>query len=145
MLRLIRGLWARREIRFLVIGGTNTVLGLGLFAAFHELLGDDVPYLVLLLPTYAISIPIAFALQRSFVFDAEGGNWLVDLARYTFVQLSSIGLNALLLIAFVEWLDLPVLLAQTITIAVIVVVTYFSHLTFSFRRVTPPADRDPAR
>jgi putative flippase GtrA len=136
MIRLVHGLWARREIRFLVIGGTNTVLGLGLFASFHALLGDDVPYLALLAPTYAVSIPIAFALQRTFVFDAEGGNWMVDLARYTFVQLSSIGLNALLLVAFVEWLDLPVLLAQTVTIAVIVVVTYFSHLMFSFRR--PP-------
>ena len=134
MRQLVRTAWSRREIRFLVIGGTNTVLGLGLFALFHAILGDDVPYVLLLVPTYGIGIPIAFALQRTFVFDAEGGNWLVDLARYTLVQLSSIALNAALLPALVELAGLPVLLAQTVTIGVIVVVTYVGHLNFSFRR-----------
>lgn len=137
MVELVRTAWARRELRFLVIGGLNTVLGLGLFALFHALLGDQVPYLVLLAPTYGVGIPIAFSLQRTFVFDAAGGDWRVDLARYTLVQLSSIGLNAVLLLLTVEVLDLPVLLAQTVTIAVIVVVTYFGHLSFSFRRSGP--------
>jgi putative flippase GtrA len=155
MTQLVRDLWARREVRFLVIGGLNTLLGLGLFAAFHALIGDDVPYPLLLVPTYGVSIPIAFAMQRRFVFDAEGGSVLVDLARYTFVQLTSIGLNAVLLFMMVEFASLPVVLAQAITVAIIVVVTYFSHLLFSFRRpeapavpdprLTPPAGPDPGR
>lgn len=133
---LIRATWARREIRFLVIGGFNTLFGLFLFTASHLVLGDDVPYLVLLVPTYGIGVPVAFTMQRMFVFAAHGGSVLVDFARFTTVQLTSIGLNAVLLVLFVEALSAPVLLAQTLTLAVIVVVTYFGHLLFSFRRPT---------
>lgn len=133
-LGLIRATWARREIRFLVVGGFNTLFGLFLFAASHLVLGDDVPYLVLLVPTYGIGVPVAFTMQRMFVFDAHGGSVLVDFARFTLVQLTSIGLNAVLLVLFVEVLALPVLPAQALTLAVIVVMTYFGHLLFSFRR-----------
>jgi putative flippase GtrA len=131
---LIRAMWDRREVRFLVVGGLNTILGLILFAAAHVALGDHVPYLLLLGPTYGIGVPIAFTTQRVFVFRAHGGNVLGDFARYTLVQLTSIGLNALLLVLFVEVISAPVLVAQALTLGVIIVVTYFGHLLFSFRR-----------
>lgn len=131
---LIRSSWGRREIRFVVVGGLNTVLALALFACAHLVLGPGVPYLALLVPTYAIGIPVAFATQRIVVFDARGGSVMVDFARYTLVQLFSVALNAGLLALFVEVISAPVLLAQTITVAIIVVVTYFGHLLFSFRR-----------
>jgi putative flippase GtrA len=131
---LIRATWGRREIRFLVVGGLNTLLALALFASSHLVLGPDVPYLALLVPTYGIGIPVAFATQRIFVFDAHGGSVVVDFARYTLVQLFSVVLNAGLLALFVEVISAPLLLAQVITLALIVVVTYFGHLLFSFRR-----------
>ncbi|MCW2754126.1 MAG: GtrA-like protein [Marmoricola sp.] len=136
---LIRTVWLRREIRFLVVGGANTVLGYGLFILFHALLGHHVQYLVLLLPTYGLSIPIAFASQRILVFDTHGNAW-VDFARYTTVQLSSIGLNAAVLAVTVEVLGLSVVLGQMVALVVVVVVTYFSHALFSFRRPAQPAD-----
>ena len=114
------------------------MFALFLFTASHLVLGSDVPYLVLLVPTYGIGIPIAFAMQRTLVFDAAGGSVLVDFARYTTVQLTSVGLNAALLVVFVEVLSIPVLIAQTLTLGVIIVVTYFGHLLFTFRRDPSP-------
>lgn len=132
---LLRALWARQEIRFLVVGGANTVLSFGVFTALHAVLGDSVPYLVLLVPNYAIAIPIAFVSQRVLVFHVQG-NVLVDLVRYTSVQLTGIALNAGVLAFAVEVLGLPVVVGQAVAIVVLVVVTYFSHRFFSFRR--PP-------
>jgi putative flippase GtrA len=133
MFELIRTLWRRRELRFLVVGGANTVLGYGLFVVFHAVLGSQVPYLVLLVPTYAVSIPIAFTSQRLLVFDTHGNAW-VDFARYTLVQLSSVGLNAAVLALLVEVAGLPVVFGQLVALAVVIVATYFSHALFSFRR-----------
>ncbi|MFL6156076.1 MAG: GtrA family protein [Marmoricola sp.] len=136
----LRGLWARRELRFLVVGGFNTLFALVLFTASHLLIGDDVPYLVLLVPTYGIGIPVAFTMQRLLVFDTEGGSVLVDLARYTLVQLTSVALNAVVLTGLVELLSFPVLLGQVVTLVLIVVVTYFGHLLFSFKRPAEPEE-----
>ncbi len=139
---LVAGLWARREVRFLIVGGANTLMAWFLFAGSHAILGDSVPYLALLIPTYGIGIPIAFTSQRVLVFDTHGNAW-VDFARYCLVQLSAIGMNAAVLAFMVELLNLPVLLAQTVAIGVVIVLTYFSHLLFSFRRPAPSGERLP--
>ncbi len=129
----IDALWRRREVRFVVVGGLNTVAAWLLFAASHAILGDRVPYLALLIPTYGIGIPIAFSSQRILVFDTHGSVW-IDFGRYCLVQLTAIGLNAAVLALAVEVLSLPVLIAQAVAIAVVIVLTYFSHSLFSFRR-----------
>jgi putative flippase GtrA len=140
---LVRILWQRREFRFLVVGGGNTVMAYGLFVLFHALLADKVGYLLLLVPTYAVGVPIAFTCQRFLVFDTHG-NALVDFARYTLVQLTSIGLNAAVLALMVQVLGMAVVIAQMVAIVVVVVLTYFSHALFSFRRPAPVEPLEPA-
>lgn len=123
----------RRESRFLVVGGFNTVFGLGVFAALHAALGDSVPYLLVLLPTYAIGIVVSFITQRLFVFQVTGTVG-TDLARFTVVQLGALALNAVVLPLVEETTNLPVVVAQAVALGVVVISTYFSHLHFSFRR-----------
>lgn len=122
-------LLARREVRFLVVGGGNTVLGLALFAGFHALVPH---YLAALVLTYAIGIVIAFLTQRLFVFGNAAPAFPAFL-RFTAVQLTALALNAAVLTALVEWLDTPVVLAQAIAVVVVAVASYFAHLLFSFR------------
>lgn len=123
----------RRESRFLIVGGFNTVFGLGVFAALHAALGDGVPYLVVLLPTYAIGIIVSFATQRLFVFQVTGTVG-TDLARFTVVQLGALALNAVVLPIVKETTGLPVVVSQAVALGIVVITTYFSHLHFSFRR-----------
>ncbi|MCW2856244.1 MAG: GtrA-like protein [Marmoricola sp.] len=139
LIELIRTAWLRREVRFLVVGGGNAVLALGLFIVFHALLGHHVQYLVLLVPTYGCSVPIAFAAQRIIVFDTHGNAW-VDFTRYCIVQLGGIGVNAVVLALAVEVVGLPVVIGQLVALVVTIVLTYFSHKLFSFRRPARPAD-----
>lgn len=136
--RRLSSLWwllRRREVRFLMVGGVNTVVGLVAFAAFYTWWGGTLHYLGALALAYAVGIVIGFYLQRRVVFAIEG-NVLIDFIRYTGVQLVSLALNSILLPVSVEVLHAPVLPAQVVTLAAVVVASYFGHLLFSFRRPT---------
>ena len=59
---------------------------------------------------------------------------LLDLVRFTGVNVGSLGLNALLLPFFVEIVGLPVIPAQVVTQLIVVCSTYLGHRYVSFRR-----------
>lgn len=143
----IRALLADRRVRFLLVGGVNTVVAFALFALFeatagraldaagHPVAGSLVP----LLGSYALAILLAFALYRRFVFRVRG-HVLRDLARFVSVYLVSITLNAVLLPVLVA-VGVPRLGAQALLVLVITVISYVGHRWFSFRR---PGDVEPA-
>lgn len=130
---LVCDLLRRREVLFLIVGGTNTLLGLAVFALLYSLWGDTLHYLGALVLAYAVGIAVGFTLQRRFVFRVEG-NVLLDLLRYTGVQCVALALNSAVLPVLVEAAGVPVLPAQVVSLVVVVVATYFGHLLFSFRR-----------
>jgi putative flippase GtrA len=129
LLRLIRD----QRMAFLVVGGINTAIGLGWFIVVHELAGGRIGYLGSLVVAYALAILCAFFLHRRLVFRVRGHFWL-DLARFTLVNVSSLLINLALLPVGVELLGLPVVPAQMGVMVVTVVLSYFAHLSFSFRR-----------
>jgi putative flippase GtrA len=131
LLRLIRD----QRIRFLAVGGVNTVVGYGLFAAFNQWVFAHVPfgYLASLVVSYAIAIILAFFLYRRFVFVVQG-NLLVDFLRFVSVYVLSIGINLVALPILVELVHLPPLLAQAIILVVTTVISFVGHRYFSFRR-----------
>ncbi|MEX0429643.1 GtrA family protein [Nocardioides sp. DS6] len=137
---LVLALLRRREVAFLLVGGTNTLLGLAAFTALYYLWGDTLHYLGSLVLAYAVGIIVGFVLHRRFVFRVEG-NVLVDLLRFTSVQVTSLALNAALLPLMVEVVHLPVVPAQVVSLALVVVASYFGHLLFSFRRPADHAER----
>lgn len=133
MSELILAPWRREEVRYLIIGGFNTVVGLGLYAGFHALLGHQLGYLLVLIPAYAVGIVVSFFTQRIFVFGATG-QVVTDFVRFTFVQLSGLALNAVVLALVHETTSIPAVPAQAISLFFVAVATYFSHKFFSFRR-----------
>jgi putative flippase GtrA len=123
----------RREIAFLIVGGINTAVGLGAFALFEWHFGNAVPYLGNLVLAYAVGTAVAFTLHRRFVFRVRG-NVLIDLTRFIGVQASALLLNAAILSALVELVRLQAVLAQALSLAIVVSASYFGHLMVSFRR-----------
>lgn len=109
------------------------VQGVGWFAVLHALLGHRLPYLVVLVLVYVVAIPLGFVLYRGLVFGA-GGPWLVDLGRFTVVQGGAFAINLGALPFFHELLHVPVVLAQALSIGLVLVFNYTGHLYFSFRR-----------
>jgi putative flippase GtrA len=128
-----RALLSDRKFVFLLVGGFNVLQGFCWFAFFHALWGDRLPYLFILVLTYIPAIVIGFTLYRVLVFKVKG-HVIKDFVRFTMVQAASLAINAGSLPFFHEVVGLPVLMAQAVSMAVVVVFNYLGHLYFSFRR-----------
>lgn len=134
------------KVRFLAVGGTNTVVGFLLFAAFQYWIFRDIPfgYLISLVLSYAIAIVLAFILYRRFVFRVSG-HVVRDFIRFVGVYAVSIGINFLALPVLVEFAGIPPVLAQAIVLVCTTVVSFLGHKYFSFRRRAQPAAVDTER
>lgn len=145
----LRELLADRRVRFLLVGGFNTVFAFLLFAALEATAGRALDRagnlvagsLVPLLGSYAVAILVAFALYRRLVYRVHG-HVLRDLGRFVSVYVVSITLNAVLLPLLVA-VGVPRLGAQALLVVLITVVSYVGHGRFSFRRGSP-GEGDPS-
>lgn len=141
LLRLVRD----QRIAFLLVGVTNTVIGTVWFVVFQQLLQARLGYIVVLLCAHVAAVLCAFVLYRRFVFRVTGHVWR-DLARFEVVNLSALAFNLVTLPLLVELAGLPVLLSQLLITGVTMLISFFGHRGFSFRRSSP--DRpvvDPGR
>ncbi len=133
----VRGarLLADQKVRFLLVGGFNTVLGYLTFSAltlwaFHDI---RFGYLLSLVCSYAIGISVAFVLYRRLVFVVHG-HVVRDLVRFVSVYAVSIGVNALVLPLLVEVAHVPPLAAQAVVVLITTLLSFVGHRSFSFRR-----------
>jgi putative flippase GtrA len=144
MARLLMRLLADQRVRFVIVGGINTVLGYGLFALFYFALGETIGYLGSLYASYAVAIVIAFTLHRQFTFRVNGtGSIAVDFARFVGVHAVSLVINTIALPVLVEFISLHPLVAQALIVVVTTLVSYFGHKLFSFRRSPAVSDHEP--
>lgn len=129
----VRRLLAREEVRFVIVGGINTVVGYGLFALFE--LATPIGYLASLYLSYAFAITLAFVLHRRFTFGVSGtGHVVVDFLRFVSVYVVSLALNTLVLPLLVEVAHVAPLAAQAVCVVITTLISYFGHKWFSFRR-----------
>ena len=124
-------------VRFVAVGAFNTVFGYGSFALMQLTLGEDVHYMVLLVAAWILNVLEAYLAYRYLVFKVRGA-FFRALARFSLVYVGAFVLNLVALPVGVDVLGLPVLAAQAVVLVVTVVVSFFAHRTFSFRR--SPAD-----
>jgi len=130
-----------QRVAFLIVGGVNTVFGYLCFAAFLAVLGRS-RYLAALICSYVIAVLFAFVLYRFLVFRVRG-HVLRDLWRFSAVYLVSLGVNLVLLPVLVEFVDLPILVAQALIVLVTSVMSWLGHKHFSFRRPAPSGGLQP--
>ena len=131
----ISALMADERVRFIIIGGVNTVVGYAIFAVLQITVGHVIGYLGSLYASYVLGVTLAFVLHRRFTFRTQGtGNTLIDFLRFASVYIVSLAINTLVLPLLVELGGLEPLVAQAITVVVTTLVSYFGHKYFSFRR-----------
>jgi putative flippase GtrA len=136
LFRLVRD----QRIAFLLVGGFNTAVGFGLFVLFDLTVGHLVDglagrvagSLATLACAHVVAVLVAFVMYRRFVFRVTGHVWR-DLLRFQAVYLVSTGINAVVMPILVQ-LGVDRILAQLLFLVVSVVVSYFGHKNFSFRR-----------
>lgn len=120
-------------LRYLLVGGFNTVFGYGLFALALQLFGDDVHYLVILVAATIVAVLMAFVGYRYIVFRVRG-DIVRDFLRFSVVYAVALAVNAVALPLLVEGFGVPVLLAQAVVVMGTVIASFFAHRSFSFRR-----------
>jgi len=143
MTRWIRRLLADERVRFVLVGGTNTVVGFGLFVVFELTIGRSLGYLVSLYLSYLIAVALAFVLHRRFTFRVSGtGKVLIDFVRFAGVYVVTLVINTAALPLLVELVGFVPVVAQAIVVVVTTVVSYFGHRFFSFRRTGEIPEHD---
>ena len=136
LLRLIRD----QRVAFLLVGAVNTGIGFLLFVAFSLTVGQategawgkEAASVVTLACAHVVATCIAFVLHRYVVFRVRGHIWL-DFARFQTVYLVTFGIN-LVALPLLVFAGLDRILAQLLITVVTVIVSWFGHKYFSFRR-----------
>jgi putative flippase GtrA len=133
------GLLADQRVRFLIVGGINTVVGYGLFVLVQWLFGAVISYFASVLIAHLLASMLAFTLYRRWVFRA-GGTVVVDFLRFQVVYLVPLAANLLALPILVAFAGLNVYVAQALIVVASTVVSFVGHKYFSFRRRAAPAE-----
>ncbi len=129
-------------IRYLVVGGFNTIFGYGSFALLTYLMTGHLPYPYMFANVIAsvASITVAFIGYKYFVFRTKG-NFLREYLRTYMVYGTSILLGLVLLPVLVFALgfvirraNLVPYVAQAICTLLVIFGSYVGHKKFSFRR-----------
>jgi len=147
--RTLRRLLDDQRVRFLIVGGFNTVMGFVVFVAIDMTLGRwvtaevsrVVSSIVTLVVAHLIAAVVAFILYRRFVFRVSG-NVVIDFLRFESVYLVPLTVNLVVLPSVVA-LGVSAILAQGVILVVMTVVSYVGHRYFSFRRKAP-VEADPS-
>jgi len=117
-------------VRFCVVGLSNTVLSLVVFVIA---VSSGVPYLAASCGAFAVGAVNGYTLNRIWTFKA-GSFRAQGLARYVLVQGLGLGVNAGLMTALVEGLDLASIPAQASVLPLISLMTFALNRRWTFGR-----------
>lgn len=137
------------KLRFLVVGGWNTLFGLGALWVLDRYIPYDPGSLIqkqgVLLLSWVISVTQNFFTFKLIVFRTKG-HWLREYARMYVTYAVTFVVQSVLTLAISEAFGLRVFWANLPTIIVVTVLSYFGHKYFTFRTPVPPfADEQEAQ
>ena len=118
-----------RLARFVLVGGSSTVVTLGSYAL---LVAIDVPYPVAAPVGYAAGILNGYTWNRLWTFET-GGFHLPEFSRYVAIQGSGLVANLLGVVFLVEALGLGKMPSEILTLVPIVLVTFVLNRRWTFR------------
>lgn len=128
----IEQIWFKinQKIRFLLVGGFNTVFAYGVFVGLYQLAGLN--YNLALITQYFITVNVSIFTMRYYVFQSSG-NIAAEYAKAGSVYVGMYFFNAFALNFFVIVLKLGPVVGQALYLVVSTIITYILHKYFSFR------------
>jgi putative flippase GtrA len=126
-------LWSNQKIRYLVIGGYNTLFGYGCFALLWWMFGQKLHYIILLIISHILSVINAYLGYRLFVFQTKG-KWLKEFFKFNLVYLGTFAINLFALPILIEEFKLHALIAQALIIVITVIASYVIHNKITFKK-----------
>jgi putative flippase GtrA len=129
-----RRLWQdSRKLRFLVVGGWNTLFGYLSFYVLYVLAADHLHYLVIAVIAHFVAVTQSYVMQRRLVFRSDApvaGEFL----RFNASLVGTLLFGLLAMALLVEAAGLSPLVAQAIVIVMSVILSYLLHSRLSFGR-----------
>jgi len=127
----LENIWFKlpQKLRFLLVGGFNTVFSYGLFAFMVTLL--LIPYKIALVIGYVISTNISIFTQRYYVFRSFG-NLKAEYIRAWEVYILIMFINYIAMYVMVDIMGINELIAQAFYAIFSTIFTYIAHRFFSF-------------
>lgn len=127
--KLFNKLISRQEIRFLIVGAINTVVGYGTYAI---LLFISYPYLIANTISMIVGVANSYLWNRFFTFKSKG-KAASEIVRFSFVYLISYCCSMLFLYLIVGQLGMNAYIAGGLNIIVTTLISWFGHKNFSFK------------
>ncbi len=124
-----------RPMRYLIVGGYNTVISYVLFVILYLLVQENLHYTIVLLLSTMLGTIHSTATFKWLVFRTSGGlkGFIREYRRSSLVYAISYALNAVLLFILVNLMAWGALDAQLLLSLVIAAGTYFVHCGFTFK------------
>lgn len=132
LLRMARGWFQSRQVRYLLVGGVNTLIGYSLGVGLYLALSPTLHILLIGALSNVLAITVSFTTYKLFVFQTRG-HWLQEYLRSYVVYSGMAIVGIILLWILVDGLHLPIWLAQGVAILITVVISYMGHARFTFR------------
>lgn len=121
-----------RILRFLISGGISLGTDLVLLYIFTDIFG--IWYLVSAVAAFILAFFVSFTLHKFWTFGDHSRDGIhMQMGTYFLVAAANLGLNTMLVFAFVEWAGVHYLLAQIVASALIAIESFFIYQRFIFR------------
>jgi putative flippase GtrA len=124
--------WKRQELRFLVVGGCNTVSGFLVTTLTYYLLNALLVSPAIFAISTLINVTVSFLTQKLLVFRTKG-NWLTEYLRFYVVMAVPVVMSIVVPPILIDGFHMNPYLSMVLVIGAIVVIAYFGHKHVSFR------------
>ena len=130
---ILENIWFKipQKIRFLLVGGFNTVFSFCLFAFMVSVL--EISYKIAIVLGYIISTNVSIFTQRYYVFKSFG-NLKQEYIKAWKVYITTMLLNYMFMYIAVDILNVNELISQAIFAIIIVIMTYIMHKYYTFKK-----------
>jgi putative flippase GtrA len=121
----------KRLVRFVIVGGINTLITLGIFYFLYNLM--QINYLIASIVGYGIGIISSYIWNKLWTFESKSTAIGFEFSKFATLSLTGLVLNALMMAVFVKAFGIMPLVAQLITIALIFILNFLGSSYWVFK------------
>ena len=125
-----------QEIRYILVGGWNTLFSLGLFILVYTWLQGSFHYIAIAVICHIFSVMQSFITFKYFVFKTKG-NWLREYIKINITYVGALLCSLLLLYIFCDIYKFDPRIASIINAFIIAFLSYFLHKFVTFANHVP--------
>ena len=127
----------QKRIRYLLVGGLNTLVGYSIGIAIYKAFSDSLGILWIGVISNILSITVAFLSYKTLVFKTKG-MWLTEYMKSYLVYGGIAVIGIIFLWVFVDKMKISIWLAQALVMGMTVIISYLGHSRLTFRRRGAP-------